>query len=113
MNYGIIEEVATTERFSILNEFNVEMKSSEEMKQLSAEYFEADLYTGIEDGILSMRELVQSISPSVITSMINDTIINLLPARPIRLTIRDAGMTADGILEEIATPSGTGVAQSP
>lgn len=104
LNYGIIEEVATTERFSILNEFNVEMKSSEEMKQLSAEYFEADLYTGIEDGILSMRELVQSISPSVITSMINDTIINLLPARPIRLTIRDAGMTADGILEEIATP---------
>ena len=47
LNYGIIEEVATTERFSILNEFNVEMKSSEEMKQLSAEYFEADLYLSL------------------------------------------------------------------
>ena len=104
LNYGIIEEVATAERFSILNEFNVEVKSDEELNQLYAEYFAADLDTTIEDGMLSMRELVREISPAAITSMINDAIVNLLPAHPLRLTIRDAGMTADGILEEVAAP---------
>ncbi|NLZ28122.1 MAG: hypothetical protein GX887_04055, partial [Firmicutes bacterium] len=104
LNYGIIEEVATAERFSILNEFNVEVKSDEELKQLYAGYFAADLDTTIEDGMLSMRELVREISPAAITSMINDVIINLLPAHPLRLTIGDVGMTADEILEGVATP---------
>jgi hypothetical protein len=103
MNYGIIEDIATYERFSVINNFIAEIQGSEELKKLDAEYFAEDMIGGIESGILSMRDAVRLVSPSMITSGINDAILNNLPRQPLHLTIDDAGLTVDGIMNEVGT----------
>lgn len=96
--YEIVEDVASPERFTVLNEFLAEIATHEEAMELEAVFFAEDL---LREDLISLGEAIGEISPGEVSRSISDALLTLIPEEPMHLTLEDAGVESEELLDEV------------
>lgn len=123
IDHDTVHDIATVDRFTVINHFFSEISGAEPLKELAASDFVPGFIGGAKEQLLELQPAVASLlDPAALAGAVNDLLAGLLPRgasyqldvgsvrivpgkgqKPIRLTPkRVVNLMADGLEEEVA-----------